>query len=65
MQGIPIKMILSSGNRNDIKYAEELIKDLNAETVLADKGYDASWFRKIIPNPCIPCRKNRKSNRIQ
>ncbi len=53
-------MILSEGNRNDIKFADKLIEGLNAESVLADKGYDANWFREMIPNPCIPPRRNRK-----
>ena len=57
---MPIRLILSEGNRNDIKFADKLIEGLNAETVLADKGYDANWFRKLILNPCIPGRKNRK-----
>jgi len=60
MQGIPIKMILSSGNRHDIKFTEELIKDIKTDTILADRGYDAKWFRNLIQNPVIPCRRNRK-----
>lgn len=51
MQGIPIKIILSSSNRHDIKFAEELIKDTKADTILADRGYDANWFRNLISNP--------------
>ena len=53
-------MILSEGNRNDIKFADKLIEGLNAESVLADKGYDANWFRSLIKNPVIPPRRNRK-----
>ena len=37
-----------------------MIENLNVKTVLGDRGYDANWFRKIIQNPCIPGRKNRK-----
>ena len=33
--------------------------------MLADRGYDADWFRKGLKkrgiSPCIPSRKNRKS----
>ena len=58
--GIPIRLILSEGNRNDIKFADKLIEGLNVDTVIADKGYDANWFRSLITNPVIPCRKNRK-----
>lgn len=34
------------------------------KTLLADRGYDADWFRKVLRAkrimPCIPPRKNRK-----
>ena len=40
--------------------AGELIEDLNVKTVLGDRGYDSDDFRKMIENPCIPGRKNRK-----
>ena len=59
-KGLPIRLILSEGNRNDIKYADKLIENLEVKTVLGDKGYDANWFRKLIANPCIPPRRNRK-----
>ncbi len=48
------------GNRNDIKFADKLIKNLNYTTVLEDRGYDANWFREIIHNPVILGRKSRK-----
>jgi len=38
----------------------ELIESLNVKTVLGDRGYDSDDFRKMIENPCIPGRKNRK-----
>lgn len=35
-----------------------------ANHLLADKGYDADWFRKALLDkgiePCIPSKKNRK-----
>ena len=35
-----------------------------AEWLLADRGYDADWFRETLVNkgtkPCIPGRKSRK-----
>ena len=40
--------------------AEQLIQGLSLKTVLGDRGYDSDNFRKIIKNPCIPGRKNRK-----
>ncbi len=36
----------------------------DANTLLADRGYDADWFREALAErdiePCIPGRKNRK-----
>ncbi len=51
---------MSEGNRNDIKFAKDLIEGIETKRVLADKGYDANWFREMIPSPCIPPRRNRK-----
>lgn len=35
-----------------------------ARAMLADRGYDAAWFRKALANrgiaPCIPSKSNRK-----
>jgi len=37
----------------------------NAKTLLADKGYDADWFRGALTSrgivPCIPPKSNRKA----
>lgn len=38
-----------------------MIENLNVKTVLGDRGYDSYDFRKLIKNPCIPGRKNRKT----
>ena len=37
-----------------------MIENLQVKTVLGDRGYDSDDFRKMIENPCIPGRKNRK-----
>jgi len=58
--GIPIRILLSYGNVHDVQLAGELIENLNGKTALEDRGYDSEDFRKIIQNPCIPGRKNRK-----
>jgi len=52
--------LLSCGNVHDIKLAGKLIANLKKKTVLGDRGYDSDDFRKMIENPCIPGRKNRK-----
>ena len=50
---------------SDYKGAALLLNDLpKAKELLADRGYDADWFRKALAErritPCIPPRKNRK-----
>ena len=36
----------------------------DADTLIADRGYDSNWFREALEDkgiaPCIPGRKNRK-----
>ena len=48
-------MLRSDGQMSDYKGARHL---------LADRGYDADWFRDALHSkdiePCIPPRKNRK-----
>jgi putative transposase len=63
--GKPVRLLLTAGNINDITGAKQLLNDLpKAKYLLADKGYDADWFRKELRgkdiNPCIPERCNRK-----
>ncbi len=50
---------------SDFKGAALLVDRLPAAShLLADKGYDANWFRKALLDkgiePCIPSKKNRK-----
>ena len=63
--GRPIRMFLSAGNLSDYKGALALLSSLpQAKWLLADRGYDADWFRNALKEreitPCIPSRKNRK-----
>lgn len=51
---------------SDYKGAEILLDQLpRAKTLLADRGYDATWFRNSLKNkgiePCIPSKRNRKT----
>ncbi len=59
--GNPLRFILTPGQVNDITQAEELIAELPAGHVLADKGYDLKALRETIVNqdavPVIPPRK--------
>ena len=43
-----MKFILSSGNRNDICLAQDLLEsfDLQGKLIIADKGYDSGKFVK-------------------
>jgi transposase len=59
--GNPLRFILTPGQVNYITEAEELITELSADHILADKGYDTKVLRETIVNqgavPVIPPRK--------
>ena len=64
-------MVLTAGQRSDYIGARALLQDLPAaKHLLADRGYDADWYRKALQDkgiqdkgiaPCIPSRKGRKA----
>lgn len=59
-------MLLSEGQMSDYKGAALMIDALPpAQQLLADKGYDADWFRQALAArgvaACIPSRSNRKT----
>jgi transposase len=67
--GNPLRFILTAGQRNDITQAEALIINLDFERLIADKGYDADHFIKLIieeyeAEVVIPPRAKRKEVRI-
>jgi transposase len=58
-------MWLSEGQMNDYQGAALLLPSLpQAKALLADRGYDADWFRQALIQkgiaPCIPSKKSRK-----
>lgn len=58
-------MFLSEGQMSDYKGAHVLLPSLpKAKTLIADRGYDADWFRAALRakgiTPCIPTKRNRK-----
>lgn len=58
-------MLLSEGQMSDYKGAALMIDAFPpANAMLADRGYDADWFRRALIargiSPCIPSRTNRK-----
>ena len=63
--GRPLRMFLTAGHRSDYIGARALLDSLpEAQHLLADRGYDADWYREALENkgikPCIPSRKGRK-----
>ena len=57
-------MLLSEGQMSDYKGAALMIDAFpKAKALLADRGYDADWFREALKDkgikPCIPGRKSR------
>ncbi len=63
--GKPVALLLSEGQMSDYKGARRLLDSLPpAKELLADRGYDANWFRAALTEkgitPCIPSKKNRK-----
>jgi len=64
-KGRPSIILLSEGQMSDYKGAALMIDALpRAKALLADRGYDADWFRAALEQrgitPCIPSKTNRK-----
>ena len=64
-KGRPIHMFLSAGQTSDYIGARALLPTIpQAGALLADRGYDADWFRNALIelgiSPCIPSRLGRK-----
>lgn len=64
--GRPITFFMSAGQVSDYTGAAALLRELpDADWVIADRGYDADWFRYALEDkeikPCIPGRKQRKA----
>ena len=62
--GRPISFFMTAGQVSDYTGAAALLDSLpNAQWMLADRGYDADWFRDALLEkgitPCIPGRKIR------
>lgn len=65
--GLPVRLIASPGQRNDIAFAHDLVDGFQAGAVLADKGYDADHLcdriAQIGTEVVIPPKRNRKVQR--
>lgn len=65
--GLPVRLIGSPGQRNDIAFAHDLIDGIDADAAIADKGYDADHLANRIAESgaevVIPPKRNRKVQR--
>lgn len=65
--GLPIRLIGTPGQRNDIALAHDLVERIEAHAMLADKGYDANHLVERIAETgiavVIPPKRNRKVQR--
>ena len=65
--GMPVRMRVAAGAESDGSQALELIEGIEAEHLLADKGYDSDAVVLGVlehgMNPVIPPRRNRKEQR--
>ena len=65
--GLPIRLIGTPGQRNDIALAHDLVEGIEADAMLADKGYDADHLVERIAATgtaaVIPPKRNRKVQR--
>ncbi len=64
-QGRPLRFFMTAGQVSDYIGATALPSSLpRANWLLADRGYDADWFRDALKDKgikvCIPGRRNRK-----
>ena len=64
-KGRPIQMFLSAGQTSNCISARALLSSIpQAEALLADRGYDAGWFRSALKqrniSACIPSRAGRR-----
>lgn len=61
--GVPRALFLSAGNVADIYHATDVLEEIPAKMVVADKGYDSDHFRIWLYEqgitPCIPAKSNR------
>ena len=59
-------LLLTEGQTSDYKGAARLLDVLpKAKEMIADRGYDADWFRSALKakgiTPCIPPKNNRNA----
>ena len=64
---MPVRAIITEGTRADYKEAVHLIEEIDAQNLLADRGYDTSEIIAFAlsagMNVVIPSKKSRKEQR--
>lgn len=62
--GMPVRVVTTEGTRADCTQASTLIEGIDADHLIADKGYDTDAIleqaRRVGMNAVIPPKKNRK-----
>jgi transposase len=65
--GLPVRLLASPGQRNDIAFAHDLVDGFQPGATIADKGYDANHLIDTIgasgADVVIPPKRNRKQQR--
>ena len=65
--GMPVRIIVTDGSRNDCTQAVALIQNINAQNLIADKAYDTNTILETAAkskiNPVIPSKRNRMVQR--
>ena len=65
--GLPVRFLLTGGQRADVSQAQALVMGIPAGMVIADKGYDSdqfvSWLQEQGVQAVIPPKSNRKEPR--
>jgi transposase len=65
---MPVRILITAGTAADCSQAHYLIEGINAENLLADKGYDTNeiigYAQTLEMEVVIPPKKNRKDQRI-
>lgn len=64
---MPVRIFITAGTAADCSQACKRVEGVNAENLLADKGYDSDEFVESLEkegvSPVIPPRKKRKNQR--
>lgn len=65
--GLPVRLLATQGQRHDIAFAHGLVENIDADALLADKGYDANLLvekmEKRGTQVVIPPKRDRKIQR--